>query len=1533
MMRGSSYLGSTPKRALSRPRRFGSLAAVFLIFAVLLSGFASLPLLDSLTKGSDGTSANNSTPLISDASALWCSDPKEGNLGLGMDNRSDWRSGSAWYPHAETSGRILTTQEAFSNGLKFTNFNGVGTSPGLPWFWISPPVGLPETDNDTEEGLNSVVSYTGNTPQGEGADNWYANMNSSRTPTKCVMGAVGASVANGILGITTGVTNLMGGIATFAFDPNFICEPNSGATNCIDLVGIIGGSGTSSGDGIIGKLTTSVYFPLLALAALLVGIYIIWNGLAKRQFRETFIGVIWSVLTVILGIGLLLNPLMLAKAPMVVGNALTSCIVGAFTGSGGCADASNGTGITDSSSTAYCEAWSSKNNFVDQAAITMTSMGCELWKSFVLQPYAQGSFGAPLDQLDTNRSDTIASKLIAKNPGFDSTTFCVDTKVKGTLESHYSNTLDLTKSGDSICNLAIYQAYLGVDAKMDSGAGGAPPAASAIDGRWLKVAQVAASDEGMYRSWAPSDFHLAQISMALIGLISAVLAAIVVFVVAAFALAFYVTSILMIAFAPFFLLAGVHPGKGRKMMIGWIGQVLSNIMKYAASAIFLVITVALYGAVLSNVSNPGAILIFMIILTVALLMYRREIVDMVGAIDLGGEKLSNKFAEKTMDRVRNTGKTAMAVGAGVTAGALSNGSLNPFSVANWNPDNIARNFGENIRAGADSGRRSLKSRPGMIGEVMKASDRISADNRADMAKQSHAVTDEAKKAALLKSKKETEYEAMNTELDESRETTEVQLADLQEKNELATSRQFGAQAQIDHFGVAQASALGTVDNAGFREYQDLLNQMKNLEMKAVISEEAGDLQSASAYRLEASNLEQRRDEVQSTISEADFFENQRQYDTALANGLDDPRVTPENVDSYGDHVRREYQGIMGTIAGTAVKAEQLRTAQEAKERSLTADIVSTRGELADATSAEARAAAASTEARQRVIDLKPGQVVTNRDVRKNASEIAAMQNDRSEDIRRLSSNVEDQMLSTSEAQTEATEVRDSWRSEAGVQRQGIADSQTAARRLTEVQNDVRGARQDAINSWRNAQPETAEDRARNAYANHIEAEERFNSASARTEELTAREAEGGLSELDRSNLFIARREEETARGRMESSERVIRTAGSDLGSMRDQLRSAVESEYAQRPSAQTMSMDNGLESFEQDLNAAATEVQSELRDRQAALQLAQQNEAAAGRQAQLAQREAQRLASTAQGLREQAASPRPVTPQSAERSTRAAERVTRAAESGRGLPRPQDAAPVETALPQEEVVAPTVVAPIQAPAPRVAPSTPQQAPAQSPAPVAQPREAAPQRVAPQSAPAPAPAERATPEPRQQAEPVREQPAARPVAQEAPRAQAPATPQAPRVAPQAAPQPVAQPAPQVVQPAPQAAPQAAPAPEPARPAPATPPAVAPAPVATPPEASAPQRSAARPAERAEAPAAEQPRRANRRAASSNEEDAPSLRSARSARRATPPVATPQTEPVQGSESTPTEGTRPGSATDNTPEADSGNPFRGGNPFRR
>src|SRR5690606_36295454 len=124
------------------------------------------------------------------------------------------------------------------------------------------------------------------------------------------------------------------------------------------------------------------------------------------------------------------------------------------------------------------------------------------------------------------------------------------------------------------------------------------------DPRWYNIAVVAANDSGMWNQWGSSSSGgMHKTGIALLALFTSGLGGFILIVVSIFALIYYFSSVLLMAFAPIFLLLGVHPGRGKKLLFGWLEKVISNVVKYIISAVFLIVAIALYGAILGNSNN------------------------------------------------------------------------------------------------------------------------------------------------------------------------------------------------------------------------------------------------------------------------------------------------------------------------------------------------------------------------------------------------------------------------------------------------------------------------------------------------------------------------------------------------------------------------------------------------------------------------------------------------------------------------------------------------------------------------------------------------------------------------------------------------------------------------------------------------------------------------------------------------------------------------------------------------------------------
>lgn len=686
-------------------------AAIFFGLAVVMMVAAILPFA-TMQRANNANIVNNvatvSTPTVGGARAGFiCSK----DVGSGMSPDTGWGSVFTDYPARDKSGRQFTVEEAFGSGLGFPNYNGEGEGN---FFFASKDTKPPEFVSVEQDRLESLRNWDG-----------------------CVTNRVGALVASVALSFADISVSLVQTVVGTVFNPNLICnaETVDGEDFCLNISAIIGGNTKSEGDrSIISSLTNSIYFPLLTIAAIFLGAYMGWQGLVKRQFRKAIGGMVWSILIIILGGGMLLNPHLLAKAPNTVSSAAATCIMGAFAGedcfSGGSTGSPSGDMVDGkSSSDKACQADTPGADLADKMGMTVATVSCGIWKAMVLDPYSIASFGTTFDDLDTKDPSARGSKYVAAAEGVSADDFCVPMGSSRTAKEMKGGTLILD-SGNKLCNIAGYQLYLRTDAQASGDNRGSSDRAGASNSdnkeltpyqeNWYKLVEVAGNNDGMWAAWtSQSNSGVGKITMSIIALMVSIFATIVIFSTSFFALIYYISGVLLMSFAPLFLLIGVHPGRGKRMMLGWLEKLVSSVLKYLVSAAFVVVTISLYGGIMSASTGLGYTLIFSIVITCALLMYRKEFVEMMGKVNMGGEQLSNRFG----DKVEGFGPKVMgALGNNIQSGA---GAAVGSKLA-----------GGSATGGFKSGfKRNMKRGNSVIANATREYDNVGRDNLNKMVKQ------------------------------------------------------------------------------------------------------------------------------------------------------------------------------------------------------------------------------------------------------------------------------------------------------------------------------------------------------------------------------------------------------------------------------------------------------------------------------------------------------------------------------------------------------------------------------------------------------------------------------------------------------------------------------------------------------------------------------------------------------------------------------------------------------------------------------
>lgn len=646
---------------------------------------------------------------------LWGS---QDHLGTNMDVSNESPVKTASLPLSNITNRQWTLQESYGQNMGYVSYLGEGNDH------TEFLVGMQKLDPE-----NRATTYAKN------IESSMSQIKDIRRSSNYFLGGLTIGLADMALATSNAISSIGTTIAQLAFNPNFICQDANSAEaragTCLNLIQTIGGNkdGQSS-DGIIGVLTNSIYMQLIVIVVAITALWIIKKGIIDLKIREALYGALWLVLSFIIGLFFLLQPMLLAKAPMVVSSNLSACVIGAFNGDN-CfkSNASSETLTNAMGGDAVCRS-DGNTAGINTMPLIMNGMSCRIWKAFVLEPYSQGSFGTSFENLYTKtpNSDSLQvnqnlTAAISK-AGLSPDDFCVSLQSSGSALSFDNRPLNMDSTSNKVCNIAAFQMMLQTQGKnaatnYDSNQG----VNNQVQQAWYKVVAVAGSDQGLWSAWSPSTTSgLHKFGTSFVSTISALLGNALIVVIAVFTMVYYIGSIILMALAPIFFLIGVHPGQGKRLLLGWLEKVVSNVLKYIVSALFLLLTVLFYSAVLQNSANTFITLIFVLILTMALFMYRKEIVDLLGRANMGGERMSNRLTDRlaqgTKSTGRNAGNLALSAVAGAAAGSLASGSKNPLKGA-----------GQGMR---QSVMREVKSAPGLTGKALGGMatqyDRTKADN-------------------------------------------------------------------------------------------------------------------------------------------------------------------------------------------------------------------------------------------------------------------------------------------------------------------------------------------------------------------------------------------------------------------------------------------------------------------------------------------------------------------------------------------------------------------------------------------------------------------------------------------------------------------------------------------------------------------------------------------------------------------------------------------------------------------------------------
>lgn len=471
-------------------------------------------------------------------------------------------------------------------------------------------------------------------------------------------------LANNIFNMTKFVTTGASWVLTHAFSPDWIDDLMDNVNELIE--------GKKGQDG----LRDTLYYPFFGIMMIFAALWLLKEALIKQRIMSSVQGIIWMLVIAGFGGMFLYSPSLL---PGIV-NEVTTEVSGAII-----AGTAGNAGSTEEGSLCYSGGVGKKSSADVKRNAVIKTTECRFWETFVFSPWVIGQFGVPYNN--------------ATLTGIPKNAHAV--KMGG---------------GTELMNLALIQLDNQV---LDPSEQGTDTYNKNLSKFYYVVDETAKTPE-IFTTWKGSD-ATNRILIAVSSLVAAIAALILVFVLSISMLIYSLGLVILTYFAIFFLLIGLHPGMGRRLMMKWLELYAEAVIKKMIIAAIIGIMLIFYGVILEQSSDDWQqSILAIVILSVGLFMYRKELLGLASNLNFGSEGAGSQFGGEKFQGLTESSKRATAgvalgaVGASGAAGAAAKTAANMNRKGGFSAKlDAAKAATKTVGAGA--GRGLLSSTRGMDG--------------------------------------------------------------------------------------------------------------------------------------------------------------------------------------------------------------------------------------------------------------------------------------------------------------------------------------------------------------------------------------------------------------------------------------------------------------------------------------------------------------------------------------------------------------------------------------------------------------------------------------------------------------------------------------------------------------------------------------------------------------------------------------------------------------------------------------------------
>lgn len=428
---------------------------------------------------------------------------------------------------------------------------------------------------------------------------------------------IGNSFANMSFLIVRGEVAVSSWVIEQVFNPSYL-EGLNEAT-----VKLINGSDGNKG------LREILYLDFLVVPIFLGSLWLFWNGVFHKRTQKAISGGLWMAGALAISSLLIFNPAWLPSASSAIINESTSALLSSEVIS----QASNQGRI--------CKSSGSKDEQ------TIKNVQCGIWNAYAYTPWVVGTFGS------TNPESHFTEAAMAEG---------VVPKVA--LSDNYA---------EPSYPLSLLESQTIPPNKM--GAGGGYRLES--ETRWNYVLDRVAteSDLSVQTAFRGENYN----QRVMISLTAIVVGSSVLILTTTLGFAILIGQILLtvlLFFLPLPLLFSVHPGFGRRLAMRFSEFYVGTLMKVIANTFMLSLSLIILSVLIRNASESelsfGTAMLGAIVLCLAVILYRKEIIEMVAGVDFGGSGLSAEPASRVGSAA---GHAAVGAALGAAGGGLAGAKM------------------------------------------------------------------------------------------------------------------------------------------------------------------------------------------------------------------------------------------------------------------------------------------------------------------------------------------------------------------------------------------------------------------------------------------------------------------------------------------------------------------------------------------------------------------------------------------------------------------------------------------------------------------------------------------------------------------------------------------------------------------------------------------------------------------------------------------------------------------------------------------